>query len=407
MGQHVSTGCLARFERRLATELPRWNNGVESGAIRADDLITFARNVTDEIVGEAAPRVTMIDRETALKVIQLLGFVVSSVERHFLVLGRARGEGLALLPGVEALLVASAPRAQHPPRDQHDTYWYRNTGPEPLTFTGHPGEVLFNRVVNLTRELQLASCDALRPICRGDVSVTDPVARQALAFVAENTAHLHDAMASFKAKAEAGEWKLPIRVFTERMRTYLVAYPIEGTIWEGPNATNVAPAAQIDFLVGTVDDEYRDTVRGRFRYMADEEREALKADMELRSVGDALLERLGLTAHDIETLEVKQLAGHIAAQPLEMVSVLGAYADVIDAAGSLSGLHFGHINRYLIKHAEGLTPEQIAAMPVPPTTGVGLNSHEHTRRIMMLRVQHPIFGKLAKAVELYQSEHTK
>ena len=216
------------------------------------------------------PGIRQISRWEARKLIQLAGFLVSSVERHFQAAGAAPGSGLSRLPGVDHMLRELARVAQHPPRDSHYTYWLWNTGGDkPLTFTGDPQEVFFQRAVCVTDWLHNASCDAVRPICQGYIPVASNDAATALHQAAQNTVTLHRHFQAFMEKdaVEPTRRSMEPWFFMTRMRTYLPTYPIQGESWGGVNAANLAAQMQIDYLIGTIDEKYTDIVQGRRRYL--------------------------------------------------------------------------------------------------------------------------------------------
>jgi hypothetical protein len=302
--------------------------------------------------------------------------------------------GLAQLPGVESALVTLGAIAQHPPRDTHYTYWLWNPGPQSLTFTGDPQERVFNVIVNHTQRLHQRTIEALRPVCRGDISFSDLASPEALRVATANMRELRDHFRSFMARADNGDWAMTPEFFMLRMRTYLTTYPIDGVFWGGVNATYLAEQAQVDFLVGTVHETYRHKVRERFRYMTREDTDAVQADMELPSIGAILLERLNLSEQDVMISSDEMLTARLLAQPAWLQRMTLAYVDLVTAAGQLSATHWSLIANYLMKPMQHLTPEQLDQLAVKPSTGVSGNGLEEAEMIRDMRRAHEVFSRL-------------
>lgn len=306
-----------------------------------------------------------------------------------------------MLPGIDTLLVALSQVAQHLPRDSHYTYWLWNDGREPLTFTGDPQEVFFNRAVNNTDRLHTASCDAIRPICEGSMNVTSSNALAAIEHATRNTMELVKHYRSFMSKDETlGRRSMEPWFFMTRMRTYLPTYPIQGTIWEGVNAANVASQMQLDYLIGNINQGYAKTVQMRSRFLTEEDRNALDGDMKLPSVFDVLGRTMRLTRADVESLDEEALSKHVNQQSSELHKVLAGYKGLFNAAAQLTAIHWALIQNYLVKPAASLTEEEKSKMAVPPDHGTGGKTHAQTEAIMKMRREDPAITKLLDCVPL-------
>ncbi len=385
---------LNRFEQWVRDKLPVLNSRIEDGVVPLSDLIADFLPHLHELQDRIFPHVEYMTHLEIQRLLQLLGFVASSVEKHSQDCSLAPGIGLAKLPEVEDMLVQLGRMAGHPPRDSHYTYWKWNRAETPLTFTGNPQEMFFNRVVNRTDDLHSASCNALRPICEGHVVITSPEAIEAILLAAHNMNLLHADFLSFMTRGDNGQRNMEPQFFMKRMRTYLPTYPIQEVIWGGVNAANLASQMQVDYLIGTVNGPYAEVVRGRWRYLTEEDQNALAYDMVLPSVGTLLLQQLHLQPDQVLKTDLGELTAYVKGQPVEVQQVLSAYRKLIMASARLTAMHWTLIQNYLIKPAASLSDEDLANMVVRPDKGTGGMDHEDTKAIMRMRREHQVIGKL-------------
>jgi len=376
-------------------ELPKLNMEVEG----ADDFSILVTRFTPLCRGvEALLRGNGTSPVAARRLLQLLAFGVSSVERHSQWCRNQPGEGVKLL-GVDELLEALGTLAEQPPRDTYGSYWLNNGGSAPLTFTGSYQEVLFNRVVNDTEAAHRGSANALTPLCLGQVSLDSPEAVDATEFAILNHERLSAAFKGFMKPSvdRPSEWAMTAEFFAYKMRTYLMAFPVGGVVWSGPNAANIPGQALCDFAIGTVDDEYRATIRSRFPLLHRSDREELDRAMTAPSLLDRTLERVGLTIPQLVAVPTGELTARFTAQP-RLIPFLSAYAELVKAAGQLSATHFALIHNYLRRTADRTAPDIAARLPVPLDKGTGTMRHDDTRRIMEMRKNHPYVSRLTAAV---------
>lgn len=375
------------------SELSKLNNDIDAGSAKPDALVAAFLPLLLEVqekIGSGLIRT----RDEALILIQLLGFWLSSIERHIQRYAPP-GSGIAQLPGAEDTLAKLGQIAFHPPRDSQYTYWVLNDTDTPLTFTGDRQEVNFNRAVNGINRSRIESNNVLRAICRGDISLTSPNAVAALEHATENEWQIFKLYQALWKQDTGGI--TPV-FFMTQMRTYLPSYPIKGTQWSGANAANLPSQMQFDHLYGTVNAEYARTVESRWRYLTPEDQEALKTDMGLPSLTERMLEHLGLTAQDVERMPIHALAAHIAFAPLAVQTALIPYSKLFKAIHQATAYHFGLIKSHLVDAAKKLTAEEKAQLPVSPERGTGGKSHEETKAIMLMRSKHPVASKIATAV---------
>jgi Domain of unknown function (DUF1864) len=375
-------------------ELPMINRQLE-GKDAAELLIERLRPLCD-LAAPLAGR--PMNAEFAARMLQCLAFGVSSVERHMQWSGHKPGDGVLAL-GVTDLLLHLGRVAGQPPRDSYRSYWLANPGPAPLTFTGSYQEAMFHRIVNETEALHQASVAALRPICDGTV----PFASEAAVDAMEKAILHHEKLtAMFKsfmlpAVDRPKEWAMTKTFFALSMRTYLCSYPIASVEWSGPNAANIPGQALLDFAIGTVDDEYRATVRSRFELLHERDRAEILAAMDRPSVLDRVLETIGLQAADLGDIQEGDLVPRFLARRDCMPS-LAAFCELVKAAAHLSATHFALIHNYLRRMAQETPPEVRAKLPVKLDHGTGNMEHDGTRRIMEMRKEHPIATRVVAAI---------
>lgn len=381
-------------------KLPKLNNAIENGQNEPNALVAEFQPLWNEIGPHLQQVVNQMECHEARMWIQLIGFVVSSLEKHLQSRQNVAGTGLRKIRGVERMLLQLGVVAKHPPRDSHYTYWIWNNRDQPLLFTGDPQEAVFNKIVNQTDALHSESCRALRPICRGVIDISSPLAIAGIQQSTVNMQKLHKVFRSFMERNTLTDQRNMEPVFfMTRMRTYLPTYPVEGISWGGVNAANLASQMQVDYLVGAVNPEYAHVVNGRLRYMTAEDQENLKADMLIPSIMIRLLDRLDVTSDFIINRESADLTRWLSFQPISTQNVVVAYCNLIKAAGQLSAIHWSLIQNYLVKPVHNLTVGQRGNFAVDPSVGTGGKTHEETQGIMKMRREHPVAAKLIHAIE--------
>lgn len=375
-------------------ELPGLNAAVEMDVLEPEALVEDFRS----LIARLAP--DYLSRWQARQHLQLIGFGLSSIEKHFRECGHPPGYALAQFDGLETLLLKLGDLAAHPPRDSHYTYWLWNDGS--LSFTGDPQETFFYDMVCLTHVLHSESLDAIRPLCTGNVPLDHASVVERLQETAANLAQLHTGYRAFMQRGPDGQRNMEPVFFMRRMRTYLPTFPIGGMEWGGVNAANLAVQMQIDYLIGAVNDDYAHVVEGRWRYLTVEDQAALALDMQLPSLLDVLLCAMHMTPDTLLSRPVQDVARCIAELTAPEQDALAAYRDIVVNAGKLTAMHWALIQNYLVKPSQQLSPEEKAKMAVSPDEGTGKASHAETEAIMRMRREHPHAWKLVDAVEVFQ-----
>lgn len=398
---HQSSSCsiLSDFIR---TELSRLNCAIETGRTSPNVLVNRLRPLLAGVRKEVMRSLANVDRNTARRVLQIVGFAVSSIERHAQARGEKAGTGKETLGRLDDLLVCLEEIGKHPPRDSDTTYWYLNSNAL-LSFTGDSQEAHFNRIVNLQRQVQGNACRWLRPICDGIIEPHSNSSLELMTRAAKQLQELIDGYRSFTEPVNGG-YRFSPDFFMNRMRTYLVAYPVDGRLWSGPNAANLAANMSLDYLIGVTAPWYSEIVRNRWDYLVTEEQHDLANDMGRSSITTCVLKSIGLTSDSLISATPRDLARRMAVQPPFKKQMLMTFATLLEPVTHATGIHFRLIHEYLIRNAQKLSDKELSALPVKPTHGTGAMTHERTREIMEMRRKHPVVSKLLAAIK--QIDHT-
>jgi hypothetical protein len=370
---------------------PSINNQTVAGYRVLDALMMPAICFCIELQAKVLGSDCQIDQAQARQLIQLLGMVAGAIERHSQ--GTAKpGYGISLIPYLTEMLVKLAPIAQHPPVGTAYTVWIWNELENPLTYTCDPQEVCFHRVTQTTFKHHQQSCNALRSLCLCTVPLASPDAAELIQHAADNT---EVTLADYRHLQQ----EMTPEFFMSLFRVNYPSFPLAGIEWGGVNAANLAPQMQLDFLIGTTNEQYsKETVSRRFRYLPEEEEEALKADMGLPSLTKHLVSRLGMTESNIQQIDGQSLTKQIVELPSNLWATYGAYKNLFKNTARLTGFHMGLIHSHLIEAAKKLTPDELNRMAVRPTHGTGGQSHDGTWAIARMRTDHPVAKKLHDAI---------
>jgi len=360
MSTETQTDIVSMVERWIRHELPLLNRSAEahgevqflmkSCEIRIDAIAHAARDVRDP--------------DDALKLLQLLAFAVSSVERHLQAAGAAPGDGVHALR-VTPMLLRLSEIAGHAPRDSQYTYWLRNQGDTPLTFTGSCEETMFIRVMNEMHHLQSVSVGMLRPLCNGDVPITSRMSVEAIEFAAANHDRLTMLLYSMLHPAERRRSAIRFEMFAMHLGTYLSDYPVGMQTYLGPDPSTMPAAIEMDLVVGPRTG-YAEDVRQRMPLFMRDDRERLEGAMKQRSLAIRIAEAAGLTEQDLLTLPADRIADHIALQPW-LLGALKSFAHLASAVAT-SGSYFSVV-RNLFQPAtspfrDALTGARTLAQPI-------------------------------------------
>lgn len=389
---------LAEFRAWLLHRLPKLNSGIEDCRVDRDTLFREAGRFLDSDRIDAIMPTAEASPAHSLAVLGLLGFALSSLERHSQGAGRPPGVAVASYPGLTERLVRLGRIAGHPPRDSHYTYWLLNAMDEPITFTGEPGEVYFNQLVNQSDARLTAVADRLLKLRNGTLSLGDPealVALEASAADLETLCVLHHGFRQPSAESKGAS--LTPAVFS-RMRSYLLPYPVAGVTYTGPNPAYVAAYFRSDLAVGCAGDTFAATVRQRLAFMNERDVALLERDMTLPSVADVLLRRLELSATDVSDAAI--LAFQLAELPDAELDSVRAFARLATGVNALSCIHWDRISPNPVHNAGRMPAGKRVRTLVKPDEGESGPSLDRTRALMAMRRDHWAASVLPQAVAL-------
>ena len=390
---------LRRWTKR---NLPRLNSQVSQGLLSPDKMVEIAQPHLTHLYQQlwTQAKIENLGVSEARRLIQLLGFIISSSEKHFQTQGYARGTGIKRLQYAEKLCGVLATIAGHPPRDTAYTYWIWNASAQALTFTDNPQELLFNQVVNRSDELFAKTCNQLRHMCYGDVQISSQKACEIISHAASNILEAKSQYVSLMAYADdtRSRRNLEPSFFMKEFRTYLATYPVNGKTWGGVSAANIASQMQLDYLLGTVDDNYTAHVMHRLGYLPKEYIRELKDDMMLPSIVDLILKQLNLTQVEVLRSDSADLKKSIQFHHSQLATTLQAYKQVIKAISSLTTFHWTLIKNYLTKPSLQMAKAEKESLNVNPDVGTGGMSMEDVKGVRDMRRQHPVITKLVACV---------
>jgi hypothetical protein len=143
--------------------LPSLNTSCRDHSIR---LETWLRAVSPEL-RDVAQTVQQLSSEEPLDILQLLGLILHSGERHAQFAGHSPGWVVQQLAGFEQAMVMAAENERVPALTA-ELYWERNTGPTPLTFTGERHERFFISAVRTQVALRSTVNNHLRQLVSGE-----------------------------------------------------------------------------------------------------------------------------------------------------------------------------------------------------------------------------------------------
>src|SRR5262249_31944974 len=143
---------LASLISFVANTLPRLNTACRDAVITLDD---WMRTVHPVVAGTDMTAVGL-GGEDQLLLLQVLGFVVGSGERHAQFAGHEPGWVVRKFPGLAHALVTACAGCRVPALTA-ELYWERNGGPRPLSFTDEPHELFFISAVRTQVALRAAA----------------------------------------------------------------------------------------------------------------------------------------------------------------------------------------------------------------------------------------------------------
>lgn len=328
MATQTHDDIISMVERWIRHELPLINRGTEAhGDVR---FVIGRCQIHVEAIAHAA-RDTR-DPETAMRLLQLLAFAVSSVERHMQIAGNAPGDGVSALQAGR-LLMNLADLAEHPPRDSHETYWLQNRGDMPLTFTGLSQESVLIRIMNEMQHLYAISVAGLRPVCAGELSISSRSAIEAMEFAAGSIERITLLLHSFLAPAMENRPRsaMQFEVFSMTLGMYLCDYPVGAQTWLAPDPANISGPMELDLAIGLSEERRREMIRRRMVQMNAGDRGRVMAAMQQSSLAARMAEAAGLTEEELGRMPDREVAAHMSLRPC-LLGALKSYAHLANSA---------------------------------------------------------------------------
>ncbi|MCB8978693.1 MAG: DUF1864 family protein [Ardenticatenaceae bacterium] len=380
-----------RSKQWVLDNLPLMNGDVQAGILSLQEMACLIQPLVTEAQYLLA-NYELEDLWMARMLIQPLGFLISSLEKHYQERQHTAGTALRHLKGAEDLLFQLGKVANHPPRDSHYTNYLWNVVAPPLTYTGDPQEVFFVRSVTRTNELHEDSYNALLSICKGELSTESDDVCDAIKHATKNILAVRDIYRSFFHKDEKGVRNMDFDFFVQ-LRTFKPPFPIKGINWTGANAGNLAVQMCLDYLIGTVMAEHSDFIDTRLRLLVGEDQAAIQAAKQQPSLLDRLLKRLRLTHDEVQHWDDEKMIHYFHQQDFGLQHAITAYGELVKAAGEMSAIHWSLIQNYIVRPGKRLATEG-SRLAVSPEIGLTNTPHEKIKQIMEMRRNHPKINRL-------------
>lgn len=368
----------------VAGDLPIHNQKCLQNPTHVHELMQRAQAIVTAVVTDVLPLLPGLDGNAAIGVLQPLGFLMSSVERHLQEQGQLPGAAVKQL-GVGGFLAEVAVVAGTPPRDGIHTYWWCNRDHR-YSFTGEAGERLFATNVNLTHELYGKAADAIEPIAAGAVQPDAPEAAEQLRYAASEAAALVASYKGFTKNGADGRPGMTPEFFLVRMRPFLCSYPVidGGEELNGPNAVNEVSQMRVDILGGWTDDWYHGLLANtRQPYLRAAEWASVQRAINGPSVIDQICHELDVQQHELTGFPRHELRKRVAARG--MIDTIRAYGDLFAQVNALSKLHGALLRHFVVRGSKELSEEIRNRLPVSTEEGVSGSGLDVTMRIIEMR----------------------
>lgn len=390
---------IGEFDNALRGKLQIYNNSLDAGGVGFETMAReFASLLRPDRIAQFLD-VSAHSPEPASRLLQRVGFLVSSLERHSQGAGGMPGAALNQFPGLASRLAQLGAAAGRPPRDDHYSYWVWNAS-SPITFTGSKAELAFNHAVNQTEWLATAAADMSIDLRIGALEFSNPDASDALVSAAANADQLRHVFAMLN-KPQEGEQEAIInpRSFSQ-FRNYLLSYPIEGVMYPGPNAAYVAGFSRLDISIGAYEPGLPEIVHMRLKHMNKHDSVLVRRELTLPTLADLAARKLGLTATAAATLSAQELAARLSALDKNALETFRAFNRLVVAFKAASAVHWGSIRRNLVLADKKLSADEIARLPVKPNVGVSGTHLDATRKLNDARQEHWTATTLSKAIRM-------
>jgi hypothetical protein len=380
----------SQIQQFVVTKLPDLNDAIVAQKSCVYEISQFVKDDLSELV-RACP-VEQLETKTGLEILRCISPIVSSIQRHLETYNYPNKHFSQLLgEEIENFLLRLGNKTGLPPRDSTYTTWLLNDKPV-YTFDQNSGWLFFWKAVRLMNENNLKAFQALDIAANSPAGITSDVVITALNY---STERLHETFLFFKNFLNGS--MLP-EYFANVFRTYFLSYRIGKKMYTGSNATNLASVPALDYKIGIVNNKYAEVVANRFAHLTIEDIAFVRRSMKEPSIIQLIIEYLGFDYHHfkyspIEILRQQVNRQLISTQFRRMYSSLLA---LIKEYSSLSKLHFGLINTFLMKQAVKYEscPAGFSRPAVDFGHGVGGATHEETKQIREMRTNNYLISKL-------------
>ncbi len=364
----------------LRDELPLMNMAVSRGEVSAAFVADAVRSRLSKFDLDGLARIAArLRTEDAIYVLGALGAIASSIVHHVRVesADRESSDGLNLIPGLEAALLAFGRATGLPPRDQAYTSWLLGG---PWTFTGTEGELRFGLAVREAERLLGMAVTLVADLRAGRVPLVEAVERL-------------DAAAALVAEYRKIQSDLQIHAFPKEFlefRDYLPPFMIGGRRVEGPNATFTRAWTDLDVALGLLGRAFHPVVRNRARYMPPWDRNEIGLSLAQPDLCGLVADAVGVDRSHLVLMSQKNLRRRLRRSPAKLDRAILAVSGLAWEVAKLAAVHWGVIVKNLKTPVEQMTPEERARLVTPPTGGVGGNHLQKTIDLMRRRLDHPL-----------------
>jgi hypothetical protein len=278
--------------------------------------------------------------DQGLVLLQMLGFLVASGERHAQNAGQEPGWVIRQFEGLDRALVVAAQGGRAPALTA-ELYFKLNDGRNPVAFTDEPHELLFISAVRTQVELRATVNRQLRSVLddwRVDTAEGARMLRIATAAMRESRGEFIDLR-----RGVADSPAMTPECFGE-IWAWLTPTVVCGQRLSGPDTGQLADMVATDVLVGTADEQYATYARENGPYQSPEGRYMIAEDLRRPSLVLTLADALGLDPVALDRASCAEVAQRVRRAPQALVMSLDAFTTLVDHHVGASGAHLGLVN---------------------------------------------------------------
>jgi hypothetical protein len=305
----------------------------------------------------------------SMRMLTALEIFMSTHDRHCKFIGK-ECQDIRLSFGLDfvELLLRLSLAAVHPPRGSHWNMWvdYQESGP--VLYTGHPDERRFAMLVRQTDVVMRRLADYGVAVISGQTTFLDPETSSAL------TELVADLDAVRKGYFEFGRYnERPDNDYEDRwflhFRQFLAPLMICRENVRGPNPAHVASWPEVDILFGLANDDYLNSVKGRYCSYLPKDIFRLERSFKLPSVPSVLHEEL--TNHALRYEERKQ--------------IVTLFRQLVKSLTAVSGMHWSSIVKNLKKPSASQISIEKLGETLSVDAGVSGRDLGETEALLLIR----------------------